>query len=366
MIPWKQARERGLKWVRTIRAEAKIHPSLEFWVVNELVLYDSGEQGWRYQSERDIFGGPRRTCRYENQERAQAGAAAVNARLAREEEDRAARAAQEASERLQRAKEAEKQKRLRGEEDLMRAAAVDRHRRAARVPEEDVSAPGASVSHLKEIVAATREMPYLRRILCRSVFPYRVYRSDDGAHWELDRGGNSNWTSRPTARAEEFARRAPIAEGFGLDPEANWAVTKAAIRKILKPRANELLEQASVRRLLDEALAEGKLCLVWGDVVFWYEARELRWTVKEVAGPPSKDRKGSSLWLEGTILSTNHGRIIVLPYRKEDGTEVRGHTKNSREDGPAMPRHHSQYVEIPFERLDGDLMVGLHGELPYE
>jgi hypothetical protein len=46
--------------------------------------------------------------------------------------------------------------------------------------------------------------------------------------------------------------------------------------------------------------------------------------------------------------------------------EVTGHTKNSRADGPARPRHPSEYVEIPFERLDGDLMVGLHGELHYE
>ncbi|WP_198406649.1 hypothetical protein [Paracoccus yeei] len=57
---------------------------------------------------------------------------------------------------------------------------------------------------------------------------------------------------------------------------------------------------------------------------------------------------------------------MVLPYIKENGEQVRGHTKNGPNDGRALPRHHDHYVEIPFSLYGGDLMIGLFGELPYE
>ncbi|MFH5926732.1 hypothetical protein [Roseomonas xinghualingensis] len=208
-------------------------------------------------------------------------------------------------------------------------------------------------------------MPYLRRVLCVSAYPHRIYHSDDGISWRVQ-VSSYGYPATPTAREKEIARRARIADGFGFDPESNWAVTKGEIRKILKPRANELLEQASIKRLLDEALAAGKRCLVAGNVVFWYEQRDLCWEVKKVAPRPLKDQEGSALWLEGKILSTNHGRLIILPYRKSNGQLIPGHTKNSRNDGPARKRHPDHYVEIPFEVVKGDLMVGLHGEMFYE
>lgn len=358
MIGARQARERGLRWKRTIRAEAIQHPSREFWAVNELIEYDNGEQGWRYSSERPLYGGKRTIRQFASRESAEAEARFVTAELARAEE-------MARSDRIRRAKESESARRLAEEERLMLEAAIQRHRATPRVPEGHIVAIGGPAGHLPEIVAATREMPYLRRVFCQKAYPKRVYRSEDGVTWDIDHSAIGGWGDI-IHRAIEFARRAMIAEGFGLDPETNWAVTKAAIRKTLKPRANELLERASVLRMLDEALAAGRRCLVWGRFVFWYERSELTWVVKEVEVDTGADRSGDTLWLEGTIFSKNHGRIIVLPYRREDGTTVRGHTKNSRADGPAKPRHPSQYVEIPFERLDGDLMVGLHGELPYE
>ncbi|CHK89876.1 Uncharacterised protein [Salmonella enterica subsp. enterica serovar Typhi] len=75
---------------------------------------------------------------------------------------------------------------------------------------------------------------------------------------------------------------------------------------------------------------------------------------------------GNTLWKEGTIISKNHGRIVVLPYTKENGEHVRGYTKNAPNDGNALPRHKNEYVELPFEVLEGDLMIGLLGELNYE
>ncbi|WDM78321.1 hypothetical protein K6979_14265 [Xanthomonas cucurbitae] len=75
---------------------------------------------------------------------------------------------------------------------------------------------------------------------------------------------------------------------------------------------------------------------------------------------------GEALWREGTIISQNHGRIVVLPYIKEDGVKVKGHTKNAPHEGRALPRHPDDIVEIPFAEIDGDLMIGLDGELFYE
>lgn len=65
-------------------------------------------------------------------------------------------------------------------------------------------------------------------------------------------------------------------------------------------------------------------------------------------------------------LCKNHGRIVVLPYIKENVERVQSQTKNSAHDGKAAPRHPDLYVTLPIEMLDGDLMIGLFGELQYE
>jgi hypothetical protein len=100
--------------------------------------------------------------------------------------------------------------------------------------------------------------------------------------------------------------------------------------------------------------------------VFWYEESGTpRWIVKETASTSSGEN-GDTFWHEGTIISKNHGRIVVLPYIKANGQKVQGHTKNSSHDKKALPRDPDEYLELPFEILEGDLMIGLMGELPYE
>jgi hypothetical protein len=121
-----------------------------------------------------------------------------------------------------------------------------------------------------------------------------------------------------------------------------------------------------VRRLLDEALAAGTQALVLGNFVFWYETQgQVGWIVKAL-GSSKASGEADVVWEAGRIVSKNHGRIVVLPYVKENGEHVTGYTKNVKGDGPALPRHPAQYVEIPFERLEGDAMIKLFGELPYE
>ncbi|TDX23351.1 hypothetical protein [Rhodovulum visakhapatnamense] len=166
------------------------------------------------------------------------------------------------------------------------------------------------------------------------------------------------------AKAALTAEHAKIANGFDLSANIHWGKAKARIRQILLPRANQLLQLASVQRLLAEALARGERVLVSNGIVFWYEDDGLGWQIKATSATRESD--GATIWREGTILSTNHGRLVVLPYIKENGEQVRGHTRNGPNDGRALPRHHDHYVEIPFSLYDGDLMIGLFGELPYE
>jgi hypothetical protein len=92
------------------------------------------------------------------------------------------------------------------------------------------------------------------------------------------------------------------------------------------------------------------------------------WSTDRITDASQRDNSKTVLESrhKGTILSKNHGRIVVLPYIKENGERVQGHTKNGPHDGRATPRHPDDHVELPFEALDGDLMIGLFGELPYE
>lgn len=250
-------------------------------------------------------------------------------------------------------------KRLDEEEDMMRSEAIKRHQATPRVPLAALEIDPKSEAYREEIISKTREMPYLRTMMVGSFGTRAVVLSKDGIKW------GQPWR-RFSKHDAGVAARAEISEGFGFGPRLNWSTTKAEIRRILLPRANQLLQLASVRRLLDEALAQGKRALVLGSFVFWYEAHgDVGWIVKAL-GSSRANGDGDTIWEAGKIVSKNHGRIVVLPYVKENGELVSGYTKNAAGDGPALPRHHSQYVEIAFDRLEGDAMIKLMGELPYE
>lgn len=179
---------------------------------------------------------------------------------------------------------------------------------------------------------------------------------------------NNLWHDRyiRKERTANIAHREIIARAFGLSGRDNWGKTKAEIRKHLLPRANELLQLASMKRLLAEAKMRGQKVLMAGSFVFWYEEKgNIGWIVKESNNNESS-QSGETLWHEGTIISKNHGRIVVFPYIKENGECVQGHTKNAPHDGKAKPRHPDEYLELPFEILDDDLMIGLFGELKYD
>ncbi|MEF3129399.1 hypothetical protein [Rhizobium leguminosarum] len=251
-------------------------------------------------------------------------------------------------------------RRLQEEESLMLAEALRRHTDDPRLDAEALKLAPDSERYREDLAEQLAEMPYLRVA--------KVGRSNNRwTHALLYLGPDGVWSKPYQAgdKAAQTAERAKIANGFGLSATSHWGKMKAKIRQILLPRANELLKLASVQRILAEALARGERVLVSNGIVFWYEPDgDIGWQVKETSS--TRESEGATIWKEGTILSTNHGRLVVLPYIKETGELVRGHTKNGPNDGRALPRHRDYYVEIPFSLYDGDLMIGLFGELPYE
>ncbi|MGF6222025.1 hypothetical protein [Pseudomonas sp. YL-218 TE3947] len=253
-------------------------------------------------------------------------------------------------------KEITVQERLADEECMMLGEALRRNASAERPLRSDLILPpdleGMRDKLFEQLVVA----PYLQIVY----FPgYKI---------ALARNGEHDWSRRlnPTKKCAVYCQREVIARGFGLSGTAHWGKTKIEIRAQLLPRANTLLQVASIQKMLMEARARGQRVVVMSGFVFWYEETGTPgWTVKTTGGDSASER-GETLWYEGTIISKNHGRIVILPYIKENGQKVQGHTKNSSHEKKALPRHPDEYVELPFEILRGDLMIGLFGELPYE
>lgn len=241
------------------------------------------------------------------------------------------------------------------EEQLMLKEATRRHASHPRPLLDDlkiVGLPGKEVQ--ASLHAALTDTPYVELVNLPR-FNTVLAKTDDNTWGRV----------RSNQKIILLCFREKIAKGFGLSATDHWGRTKAAIRSMLLPRANQLLQLASIQKILRDAEARGLRVVVIGEFVLWYEGGSAEWVVK-VSGGESSSEGGNTVWYKGTILSKNHGRIVVLPYIKESGERVQGHTKNGPNDGRAIPRHPDDYVELPFEVLDGDLMIGLFGELPYE
>lgn len=247
--------------------------------------------------------------------------------------------------------------RLAEEEGLMLAQAQARKARSV-FNEADLVLSAKAEEYRDLIVEKLREHAYVKIISVRR----------NSRHLIVVRLEDGSWSDPMWANPKLLVAcyRARIANGFDLSSLSHWGKTKAKIRQILLPRAAQLLQLEGVKRLLADALARGQRAVVMGSFVFWYESfNNVGWLVKERAADGAGG-DADAVWREGKIVSKNHGRIVVLPYTKDNGENVNGHTKNSAHDGKAKPRHPDDVVEIPFEELKGDLMISLFGELQYE
>ena len=247
-------------------------------------------------------------------------------------------------------------RRIQDEEELMEREAIKRNAHLPRPAIRDLNLPSKMDSLREPLHEQLIRAPYLQ-VVAIPRFNACLRRTGD-MEWEE--------IGALTPKRSQICLREFTAKGFGLSAADHWGRTKAQIRALLLPRANQLLQLASVKQMLAEARMRGQRVLVCGGFVFWFEDDgQPRWVIKNTGGE-SNSEEGTTLWHEGTILSKNHGRIVVLPYIKENGERVQGHTKNAPHDGKALPRHRDQYVTLPFEILEGDLMIGLFGELHYE
>ncbi|MEC4724272.1 hypothetical protein HWQ46_01755 [Shewanella sp. D64] len=253
-------------------------------------------------------------------------------------------------------KEVTRQSRLFGEEQLMLSEGIRRHLETPRPLAKDIVLPDNCESFLDSLMNILNETPYINFVRLKN----------DGTSLRRGKGNDWSTTAKHTKQTAKYFYREKIAAAFGLNGAGNWGITKSKIREMLLPRANQLLQLASVKRMLAEAEQQGKKVVVASGYVFWFEESDnVGWIVKEVSYSDA-EKSGNILWKKGTILSKNHGRIVVLPYVKDNGEFVQGHTKNAPHDGQAKPRHSKEYVELPYEILNNDLMIGLFGELKYE
>ncbi|MET4043785.1 hypothetical protein ABIC03_005506 [Bradyrhizobium sp. RT6a] len=336
-------------------------PLFDNWLMQELVEHGDKAPVWRHRRVPTDNGRVRGDV-YPDRETALSAAATLNQTLHDALAAREMDSVRKRSLQLKVAKNLQSSERLRDEEGLMLAEARRRHANDPRPDPSAIVLPAESAPFRQQLSEQLSDMPYLTVVIVtvretnRSWHRSILYLSHD-----------SKWSKPYIAgeRSAAKAMRARIANGFGYGADDHWGKTKAKFRQILLPRANLLLQLASVQRMLAEALANGQKVLVSNGIVFWYEEDGgIGWQVKQTTS--TKESEGSTLWKDGTIRSINHGRLVILPYIKESGEQVRGHTRNGPNDGRAKPRHPDHYVDIPFAQLDGDLMIGLFGELPYE
>ena len=331
------------------------HQVVGVWIMWALKFQDDGTLKWmRHYVDRGT--GSAHSDRYNNFDEANAVAKEFNKSIRERAYALDIPEEQKLSISLKTEKAVTAEERLAKEERFMLNESIKRNADFPRPSKESLVLPKDGEEYRDDLYQCLKESP---KIEFARLANHRI---------TLKRKGDFDWSAvfYTNEKTGQLCFRERIASGFGLSGEAHWGETKAQIRALLLPRANQLLQLASVQRMLDEALAKGQHVIVVGSFVFWYEAgKDVGWTVKSIGGA-SSSKDSDTIWREGKIVSKNHGRIVVLPYVKENGELVQGHTKNSSKDGKAKPRHPDYYLELPFEVLDGDLMIGLFGELPYE
>lgn len=321
------------------------------WHMFELQLKLDGTLDWFLRSPGDF--GP---ITYDNLEEALKEAKSTNAQLIGVVDTLALSSEEKLSMRLKVEKAITVEERLMNEELWMLTEALRRHASDPRPRVEDLLLDPDSESLREPLFNILQQFPYIRYA---RIFRFGI---------TLMRKGENDWTERAVHNRKTaiYCTREKVARGFDLAGTDHWGKAKAAIRSALLPRANQLLQETGFKMMLDDAKRRGQRIVVCGGFVFWYEEEDsVGWVVKHV-GESSSGKEGHTLWREGAILSKNHGRIVVLPYVKEGGEFVKGHTKNAPHDGKATPRHPNHYVEMPFEVLDGDLMYDLFGRMKYE
>ncbi|QAY80449.1 hypothetical protein [Sphingosinicella sp. BN140058] len=248
-------------------------------------------------------------------------------------------------------KDAAKAKRAatRAEDDAFLRAQATAHGRM-KVPQtpaaDDIVLESESTSTRAFIARRLDLTPWVRHLY--EPLTHRLLTSPDGLHWlESPADRNLKWQDR-----QKVAERAIIADAFDADPRAHWGQVRGALLKRLKDPRLSLLQRADFMALLDRARTAGKDAVVVGNMAFLWDESSGSWLLREATTSSASGPDGSkpAIWIEGKIISRNHGHLIVLPHIKSNGERVNGHTKNSPYQGPAELR--SAPRELSFELVN--------------
>jgi hypothetical protein len=218
-------------------------------------------------------------------------------------------------------------------------------------PRETLSIEGVadtSAARILDLIAeALSAYPYLRHVVTGPSTNARLWVSGDGRSWQGWGDPYEKWE-----RKRQIAKRAKATDAFGEDPAEHWGVMKSRLLRRLKPEVLGILHRQDIQERLDLAWAAGDAFVVFGDWGFLWNPERERWEQRDFERPETDGGpgRGGRLWREGRIISNNHGRIIVLPLTKADGTNVDGYTRNAPDQGASEPR--ANPVEIPFKVYD--------------
>lgn len=171
-------------------------------------------------------------------------------------------------------------RRIQGEEELMEREAVKRNAHLPRLSVQELKLHNTMESLRQPLHEELERAPYVD-VVALPQFNTCLRRIDDHT-WEQ--------IGALSPKRSQICLREVTAKGFGLSGADHWGRTKAQIRALLLPRANQLLQLASVKQMLAEARMRGQRVLVCGGFVFWYEDDGVRrWVLKtRVASPAAK------------------------------------------------------------------------------
>ena len=216
-------------------------PLFDNWLMQELVEQGDKAPVWRDRRV-PTENGRVRSDVYPDRETALSAAATLNQTLHDALAAREMYAGRKRSLQLKVAKNLQSKERLREEEELMLAEARRRHANDPRPDPSAIVLPAELAPFRQELSEHLSDMPYLRVVIVT------VPETDRSWHRSILYLSHDNKWSKPYIAGERSAAkamRARIANGFGYSADDHWGKTKAKIRQILLPRANQLLQRTA-------------------------------------------------------------------------------------------------------------------------
>ncbi len=210
------------------------------WQMQELAETEPGILKWRDRRIPGSTGGVK-ADRYVDGAAALASAEMANTSCVLELDRRPLAEDMRISLRLKADKALQAKERLRTEEALMLAEARRRKQTVLPPLAQDLKLSTEAEPFREMLAAALAEFPYVTGIRIGELRDRRAMGKNYDGTWKMLTNGDLS------KRGAVLLERSKIASGFDLNPTEHWGEVKAKIRQLLLPRANQLLQIASVR-----------------------------------------------------------------------------------------------------------------------